>query len=170
MAGTAGRAVLRMNRVGASSPRPSPPQVCGGEGEEARRGSRGQCALSDRGIPCLPRRARSARPATKTNALHSSKLRTADCSGPTLARILHTFGFGAPIFNRLSPSSRPQSRLQVGAPSCHHFVRSMKYPGQPAYFTLSDSERRFSIGFHRHRGQKADCKSALRPVIISCEA
>jgi len=28
------------NRVEASSPRPSPPQVCGGEGEEARAGTR----------------------------------------------------------------------------------------------------------------------------------
>ena len=46
-----------------------------------------------------------------------------------LARIFHTFGFGAPIFNRLSPASRPQSRLQVGAPACQHFVRRMKYPG-----------------------------------------
>jgi hypothetical protein len=46
-----------------------------------------------------------------------------------LARIFHTFGFGAPIFNRLSASSRPQSRLQVGAPDCWHFVQIMKYAG-----------------------------------------
>ena len=32
-----------------------------------------------------------------------------------LTCIFHTFRFGAPIFNRLSASSRPQSRLQVGA-------------------------------------------------------
>jgi hypothetical protein len=30
-----------------------------------------------------------------------------------LARIFHTSAFGAPIFNRLSASSLPQSRLQV---------------------------------------------------------
>jgi hypothetical protein len=46
-----------------------------------------------------------------------------------LTRMFHTFGFGAPIFNRLSSSSRPQSRLQVGAPDCWHFVRIMKYAG-----------------------------------------
>jgi hypothetical protein len=46
-----------------------------------------------------------------------------------LARIFHTSAFGAPIFNRLSASSRPQSRLQVGAPDCWHFVRIMKYAG-----------------------------------------
>jgi hypothetical protein len=49
-----------------------------------------------------------------------------------LGRIFHTFGFGAPIFNRLSASSRPQSRLQVGAPDCWHFVRIMKYAGWDA--------------------------------------
>jgi hypothetical protein len=47
------------------------------------------------------------------------------------ARIFHTFRFGAPIFNRLSASSRPRSRLQVGAPDCWRFVWSMNYPGQP---------------------------------------
>jgi len=35
----------------------------------------------------------------------------------------------APTCSRLSPASRPQSRLQVGAPACQHFVRSMIYPG-----------------------------------------
>jgi hypothetical protein len=39
---------------------------------------------------------------------------------------------------------------------------------QPAYFTLSVSERRFSIGFQRHRARKADCKSALQTVGLSC--
>jgi hypothetical protein len=46
-----------------------------------------------------------------------------------LTRIFHTSGFGAPIFNRLSTSSRPQSRLQVGAPDGWHFVRIVKYAG-----------------------------------------
>jgi len=35
----------------------------------------------------------------------------------------------------------------------------------PAYFTLSDSERRFSIGFHRDCDRKADYKSALRALM-----
>jgi len=48
---------------------------------------------------------------------------------PPPARTIHTSGYGAPIFNRLSASSRAQSRLQVGAPDCRPFVRSMKYPG-----------------------------------------
>ena len=56
------RPTLSMNRVGASSPQPSPPQVCGGEGEEARGGSGAQGALSVRGNLSPPRRARSARP------------------------------------------------------------------------------------------------------------
>ena len=34
----------------------------------------------------------------------------------------------------------------------------------------SDSERRFSIGFQRHRDRKADCKSALQTASISCGA
>jgi len=46
--------------------------------------------------------------------------------------IFHTFRFGAPIFYRLSASWRPQSRLQVGAPECWHFVRGMKYAGTGA--------------------------------------
>ena len=48
---SAAPAPLPMNLVEASSPRPSPPQVCGGEGEEARSGSRAQGALSGRGGP-----------------------------------------------------------------------------------------------------------------------
>jgi hypothetical protein len=40
----------------------------------------------------------------------------------------------------------------------------------PGYFTLSDWERRFSIGFQRHRDRKADRKSALRIVGVSCGA
>ena len=51
-----------------------------------------------------------------------------EVAGP-LGRIFRTFRFGAPIFSRLSASSRPQSRLQVGAPDRWHFMRSMKYPG-----------------------------------------
>ncbi len=39
-----------MNLVEPSSPQPSPPQVCGGEGEEARGGSGARGALSDRGF------------------------------------------------------------------------------------------------------------------------
>ena len=53
-----------MNLPEASSPRPSPPQVCGGEGEEGAGGSWAQGAISVRGVLCPPRRARSARPAT----------------------------------------------------------------------------------------------------------
>ena len=51
-----------MNLLEASSPRPSPPQVCGGEGEEGAGGSWAQGAISVRGDLCPPRRARSARP------------------------------------------------------------------------------------------------------------
>ena len=39
-----------MNPLEASSPRPSPPQVCGGEGEDARGGSGAQGALSVRRV------------------------------------------------------------------------------------------------------------------------
>jgi hypothetical protein len=46
-----------------------------------------------------------------------------------LTRTFHTFGFGAPILNRLSASSRSPSRLQVGAPYCRHFARGMNFPG-----------------------------------------
>jgi hypothetical protein len=37
-------------------------------------------------------------------------------------------------------------------------------------FTLSGSERRFSIGFHRHRERKAGCKPALQIAGLLCGA
>ena len=80
----------------------------------------------------------------------------------TLARTFHTSGFGAPIFNRLSTSSWPQSRLQVGAPDCWHFVRSMKYPG------LSSPAPPGGWKEGERRGKKGTCRGGATGIRSRC--
>jgi len=73
--------------------------------------------------------------------------------------------------------ARGQFRAASGAPGgwlilVHVIVPTLlnqnrqKVTPEPAHFTLPDSERRFSIGFPRHRGGEAGSKSALRTVGI----
>jgi hypothetical protein len=69
---------LSMKRVKSSSPLPSPPQVCGGEGVEGREGSAAQGALIARGFSTMMRWRRTG----PSRAWRNSLCCWRRCSGP----------------------------------------------------------------------------------------
>jgi hypothetical protein len=72
-----------------------------------------------------------------------------------LPRTFHTLGFGAPICNRLSPSLRALSRLQVGAPDCPLFRARHEISGLNAAHSDNGGKAQFvlGLGFSRHDWQ-----------------